>query len=561
MSPAPSSPPPKTGERAEELRRLIERANQLYYIADQPEIADAEYDRLFRELQALEAAYPELATPDSPTQRVGAGPATALAKHAHRRPMLSLANAFDGEQLAEWEERNLRINPDVRGAEYTTEIKIDGAAVSLSYEDGRLSVGATRGNGLVGEDITANLKTVSDIPLRLRADNVPPLMEIRGEVYLPYKNFLKLNQERAEAGDPAFANPRNAAAGGLRQLDPVATKRRRLRMFAFSIEVIDGKLELATQHEVLQQLEAWGFQVEPHHELHPDLAAVQARIPALEAALGALPFQADGVVVKLNRRDLQEDLGVVGGREPRWAIARKFAPEVAVTKLKDIRINVGRTGALNPWAELEPVEVSGVTVSRATLHNADLIAQKDIRIGDWVEVVRAGEVIPQLIGPLRERRDGSERPFEMPASCPACGTPAERPPDEVMSYCPNAACPGRVFEGIAHFASREAMDIRGLGPERVRQLLDEGLIRDVSDLYHLHAERLAELERFAAQSAEQLVQAIAASKAKPLSNLLFAIGIRHVGKNVATLLARRFGSLAALKSASRDEIEAVPGVG
>jgi DNA ligase (NAD+) len=561
MSPAPSSPPPKAGERAEELRRLIERANQLYYIADQPEIVDAEYDRLFRELQALEAAYPELATPDSPTQRVGAGPTTALAKHAHRRPMLSLANAFDGEQLAEWEERNLRINPDVRGAEYTTEIKIDGAAVSLSYEDGRLSVGATRGNGLVGEDITANLKTVSDIPLRLRADNVPPLMEIRGEVYLPYKNFLKLNQERAEAGDPAFANPRNAAAGGLRQLDPLATKRRRLRMFAFSIEVIDGKLELATQHEVLQQLEAWGFQVEPHHELHPDLAAVQARIPALEAALGALPFQADGVVVKLNRRDLQEDLGVVGGREPRWAIARKFAPEVAVTKLKDIRINVGRTGALNPWAELEPVEVSGVTVSRATLHNADLIAQKDIRIGDWVEVVRAGEVIPQLIGPLPERRDGSERPFEMPASCPACGTPAERPPDEVMSYCPNAACPGRVFEGIAHFASREAMDIRGLGPERVRQLLDEGLIRDVSDLYHLHAERLAKLERFAAQSAEQLVQAIAASKAKPLSNLLFAIGIRHVGKNVATLLARRFGSLAALKSASRDEIEAVPGVG
>ena len=284
-------------------------------------------------------------------------------------------------------------------------------------------------------------------------------------------------------------------------------------------------------------------------------------MPHFEALLETLPFQADGVVIKVNRRDLQEDLGVVGGREPRWAIARKFAPEVAVTKLLDIKLNVGRTGALNPWAELEPVEVGGVTISRATLHNADLIAQKDIRIGDWVEVVRAGEVIPQLIGPIRERRDGSERVFEMPSSCPACGTPAERPADEVMSYCPNAACPGRVFEGIVHFASREAMDIRGLGPERVRQLLDEGLIRDVSDLYHLRAERLAELERFAKQSADQLVQAIAASRQKPLSNLLFAIGIRHVGKNVASLLARRFGSLDALKSASSDEIHAVPGVG
>jgi DNA ligase (NAD+) len=332
-------------------------------------------------------------------------------------------------------------------------------------------------------------------------------------------------------------------------------------MFAFSIEVLDGKLALPTQHEVLAQLEAWGFPVEPHHELHADLAAVQARIPHCEALLGTLPFQADGVVIKLNRRDLQEDLGVVGGREPRWAIARKFAPEVAVTQLRDIHINVGRTGALNPWAELAPVEVSGVTISRATLHNADLIAQKDIRIGDWVEVVRAGEVIPQLIGPLRERRDGSERVFEMPSACPACGTPAERPADEVMSYCPNVACPGRLFEGIVHFASREAMDIRGLGPERVRQLLDEGLIRDVSDLYHLHAQRLAELDRFAQQSAEQLVQAIAASRAKPLSNLLFAIGIRHVGKNVAVLLARRFGSLDGLKSASRDEIHQVPGVG
>jgi DNA ligase (NAD+) len=556
-----SPPPESTVRRAEELRRRIERANYLYYVADQPEISDAEYDRLFRELQALEAEYPALAAPDSPTQRVGAAPAEALHKHPHRRPMLSLANAFSTEELAEWEERNARLNPEVKRGGYTTEIKIDGAAVSLTYERGRLTVGATRGNGMVGEAITANLRTVADIPLLVRGPDIPPLMEVRGEVYLPYRNFQQLNREREAAGDPPFANPRNAAAGGLRQLDPADTRRRRLRMFAFQIEVLEGRLGLATQHEILRQLEAWGFQVEPHHALHPDLAAVQAAMPEYEALLDKLPFQADGVVVKVNRRELQEDLGVISGREPRWAIARKFAPEVAVTRLLDIRINVGRTGALNPWAVLEPVELSGVTVSSATLHNEDLIAQKDIRLGDWVEVVRAGEVIPQVIAPVRERRDGSERPFVMPERCPECGTPVERPADEVMSYCPNTACPGRIFEGIVHFASREAMDIRGLGPERVRQLLDEGLIRDVSDLYHLTADQLEELDRFAQQSAEQLVQAIAASRAKPLSNLLFAIGIRHVGRGVATLLARRFGSLGALQSAPEEEIRNVPGVG
>ena len=547
--------------RAQELRERLERANRLYYVADQPEISDAEYDRLFRELQALEAEHPELATPESPTQRVGAAPATALAKHTHRRPMLSLANAFDQAELAAWEERNARINPEVKQGGYTTEVKIDGAAVSLTYERGRLTVGATRGNGAVGEDITANLRTVADIPLTVRGPEVPALLEVRGEVYLPYRNFQQLNREREEAGDPPFANPRNAAAGGLRQLDPADTRRRRLRMFAFQIETLEGKLGLATQHEILERLSAWGFPVEPHHELLPDLAAVQARMAEYEALLGTLPFQADGIVVKVNRRDLQEDLGVVGGREPRWAIARKFAPEVAVTRLLDIRINVGRTGALNPWAVLEPVELGGVTVSSATLHNGDLIAQKDIRIGDWVEVVRAGEVIPQVIAPVRDRRDGSEREFAMPAACPECGTPVERPADEVMTYCPNVACPGRIFEGIVHFAAREAMDIRGLGPERVRQLLDERLIRDVSDLYSLEVERLKALDRFAQQSAEQLVQAIAASRAKPLSNLLFAIGIRHVGRNVATLLARRFGSLDALKSAPEEEIRNVPGVG
>ena len=558
MSPRP---PAGAAKRAAELGALLTRANHLYYVADQPEISDAEYDRLFRELVTLEAEFPSLASPESPTHRVGAAPASALAKHPHRRAMLSLANAFSDQELLAWEERNARLVAEVTTAGYTTEVKIDGAAVSLTYAAGRLTVGATRGNGSIGEDITANLRTIPDIPLTLSGKNIPALMEVRGEVYLPFKNFEKLNAERAESGDPLFANPRNAAAGGLRQLDPRDTRKRRLRMFAFSVEVIEGRLPLRTQHELLEQLGQWGFKVEPHHERHDTLAKAEARMAHYEGLLEDLPFQADGVVVKVNRRDLHDDLGVIGGREPRWAIARKFAPEVAVTRLKDIGINVGRTGALNPYAILEPVEVSGVTVSTATLHNEDLIAQKDIRIGDWVEVVRAGEVIPQVVGPLRERRSGSERAFRMPSKCPACGTPVERPADEVMSYCPNPGCPGRIFEGIVHFASRDAMDIRGLGPERIRQLLDAGLIRDVSDLYGIEVGQLVELDRFARQSADQLVQAIAASKEKPLSVLLFALGIRHVGKGVAVLLARHFGSLNALKSASPEEINAVDGVG
>jgi len=547
--------------RAEDLRRRIERANHAYYVLDAPEIPDAEYDRLFRELQALEDAHPELRTPDSPTQRVGAAPASALAKYHHRQVMPSLANAFSAEELVAWEERNTRLTPDAGAAGYTTEVKIDGAAVSLTYERGRLVVGATRGNGVIGEDVTANLRTIPDVPLALKGEDHPELMEIRGEVYLPFEAFARVNRQREKEGEPLFANPRNAAAGGLRQLDPGITRKRRLRMFAFHIEPVDGRLGVRTHWETLDLLERWGFQVEPHRRRHPDLADVERRIAELEGFLDTLPFQSDGVVVKVNSLALHEELGVVGGREPRWAIARKFAPEVGITKLKAIRINVGRTGALNPWAELEPVELGGVVVSRATLHNEDLIAQKDIRIGDWVEVVRAGEVIPQLLGPLPERRTGAEQPFEMPDVCPICGTPAERPADEVMRYCPNVSCSGRVLEGIVHFASRGAMDIRGLGYERVRQLLQAGLIHDVADLYQLQTEPLVKLERFAEQSAAQLVAAIAASKKRPLSLLLFGLGIRHVGSTVAQLLARRFGSMDALMIASEAEINDVPGIG
>jgi DNA ligase (NAD+) len=454
---------PTPTARADQLRQALNRANQAYYVLDAPEITDAEYDRMLRELQELEQAHPDLRTADSPTQRVGAEPASALAKHTHLRPMLSLANAFTTEELEAWEVRNARITPDVQTGGYTTEIKIDGAAVSLTYARGHFVSGATRGNGLVGEVITENLKTIPDVPLTLKGSGHPTLMEIRGEVYMPRQAFERLNQEQEQAGEPLYANPRNTAAGSLKLLDSRITRRRRLRMFAFHVEVIEGKFAVTTQWEILEALEAWGFPVEPHRKRHANLQEAQLEASSKEPLLRSLPFEADGIVVKVDRLTLHQELGVVGGREPRWAVARKFAPEVAVTRLLDIGINVGRTGALNPYAKLEPVEVSGVTVSNATLHNEDLIEQKDIRIGDWVEVMRAGEVIPQLIGPIRDRRDGTERPFRMPDKCPACGTPVERPPDEAMRYCPNATCPGRVLEGIVHFASRDAMDIRGLG--------------------------------------------------------------------------------------------------
>ncbi|MFL5401745.1 MAG: NAD-dependent DNA ligase LigA [Gemmatimonadales bacterium] len=552
-------------EQVARLREQIERANNAYYVQDAPEISDAEYDRLFRELQALEAAHPELQSPDSPTQRVGAITTGALPKYTHKRPMLSLANAFTAEELAEWEERNARLADEVKTAGYTTEIKIDGAAVSLTYEHGRLKMGATRGNGTIGEDITANLRTITDIPLSLKGNGFPPVMEVRGEVYMPYAGFKKVNQEREKQGEQPFANPRNSAAGGLRQLDPALTRKRRLRMFVFAVEAIEGRLSAGTHWEELDLLAQWGFQVEPNRKRFPTLEAVQAEIEGYEALIPQLPFQADGVVVKVDALALHNELGVIGGREPRWAIARKFAPETAVTRLIRIRVNVGRTGALNPYAELEPVQIGGVagsvTVTSATLHNEELIATKDIREGDKVEIIRAGEVIPQIVRPIIE--PGVERgpEFRMPDKCPRCGTPVEHPEGEAMRYCPNISCPGRILESIVHFASRDAMDIRGLGYERVRQFLDEKLIENVADLYDLTADQLIELERFATQSAEQLVAAITASKERPLSCLLFGLGIRHVGKTVAVLLARRFGSMKKLMATAEAGIGEVQGIG
>lgn len=553
MSTPPPAIPAAATRRAAELREQLERASHEYYVLDQPTLADAEYDRLFRELQALEAEYPALQSPDSPTVRVGAQPASALAKHAHIVSMLSLGNAFDDGELRDWEERLVRLaGEDVRRAGYTTELKIDGAAVALTYEDGVLVMGATRGNGTVGEAVTANLRTIRDVPLRLRGRGLPGRLEIRGEVYMPFDRFERMNEERARAGASLFANPRNAAAGALRQLDPAITASRPLRFFGYAVAVAPGvALPVRTQWDVLDLLAEWGVPVAPHRRRCHTLDDVIAWAHEVEHHLrGELNFAIDGGVVKVDALALQDDLGVVGGREPRWAIARKFAPDIAVTRLLDIQVNVGRTGSLNPFAVLEPVEIGGATVRLATLHNFDLIHQKDLRKNDWVQVKRAGEVIPQVIAPIPERRgaDVSPEPTPVPTHCPSCGTAVERDPEEVAIYCPNIACPGRLIEGLVHFASRAAMDVRGLSYARIQQLIDAGLVHDPSELYDVPAEALERLERFAEKSAQNLVEAIEASKQQPLSRLLFALGIRHVGATAAQLLAREFGSLAALRA-------------
>ncbi|HEY6225295.1 MAG TPA: NAD-dependent DNA ligase LigA [Gemmatimonadales bacterium] len=550
--------------RAAELRRLLERANYAYYVLDRPEMSDAEYDRLFRELAALETAHPGLRTPDSPTHRVGADPSPAFRKHRHLVSMLSLANAFDEAELTAWEERNARLVPEVTTGGYTLEVKIDGAAVSLTYDDGVLVTGATRGNGVEGEDVTPNLKTVLDLPLRLQGKGWPPRMEVRGEVYFTKTQFARVNEERARADEPLFANPRNSAAGALRQLDPKITRSRGLRIFCFHVETPGGKPIAATQHELLGALHGWGFPVEPHRRLVADLAAAHREIAKLEQLLPKLDYGADGVVVKVNPLALHAELGTVGEREPRWAIARKFAPEVAVTKLVEIRVNVGRTGALTPYAVLEPVGVGGVTVSTVTLHNFDQITAKDVRAGDLVEVTRAGEVIPQILGPVLKKGSRRAPPYKPPTRCPVCHSPVEHPRDEVMAYCPNVSCPGRTLEGIVHFASRDAMDIRGLGYERVKALLAARLIADVADLYDrkkLNLLQLLTLEGFAEKSAQQLLDAIEQSKRQPLSTLLYALGIRHVGGQSARLLARQFGTMARLAKATADEIGEIRGVG
>jgi DNA ligase (NAD+) len=559
-------PPVSPEHRAAELRALLHQASYDYYVLDRPTLSDASYDKLFRELQAIEREHPELRTPDSPTMRVGAEPASALAKHTHLVPMISLGNAFDEAELTEWEARIARlVGEDARRVGYVAELKIDGAAVSLTYQHGVLTTGATRGNGVVGEDVTANLRTLRDVPLRLRGNDVPTLLEVRGEVYMPFKGFEKLNEEQVAAGEPVYANPRNTAAGALRQLDPSITARRPLRFYGYTVAVPPGvALPFATQWELLETLSRWGVPVAPHRQRFTSLQAVHAWAHDVESRLrGSLGFGIDGGVIKVDSLRLQDELGVVGGREPRWAIARKFAPDIAETVLKEIRVNVGRTGSLNPYAVLEPVEIGGTTVQLATLHNFDLIRTKDLRVGDVVQVKRAGDVIPQIIGPVPEKRDKRDppKPYRPPKRCPSCNTPVERDEEEAATYCPNVACPDRQLEALVHFASRGAMDIRGLSYARIEQFIAASLVHDVADLYALDIDQLTALERFADKSAENLIDAIEASKQQPLSRLLFGLGIRHVGQTAAQLLARHFGTMGALAEASEDDILAIRGIG
>jgi DNA ligase (NAD+) len=496
---------------------------------------------------------------------VGAEPAAHFARVQHLEPMLSLDNAFDLTELRAWEDRNARIASEVRTAGYVAELKVDGAAVSLLYEDGVLVRGATRGNGTIGEDVTHNLRTLRDIPLRLRGDApIPRRVEIRGEVYMPFSGFAALNERRVMNGEATFANPRNATAGSLRQLDPRITAERPLRFFGYQIQLdpdLPEEITAGTQADVLDLLIAWGVPITPRPCRADSLEGVIEYTREIERLRGDLDFAIDGIVVKVASLALWPELGVVGGREPRWAVAFKFAPDLATTRLLGIEINVGRTGSLNPYAVLDPVEIAGATIRLATLHNFEDIARKDLRIGDLVLVKRAGEVIPQVVAPMTEERTGAEIPFTAPLVCPVCGTPVERPADEVMIYCPNGSCPARTFWGIVHFAARAAMDIRGLGERTVQQLIDAGLVQDVADLYHLEETQLLGLEGFAAVSARNLVEAIGDSRGLPLSRLLFALGIRHVGATAAQLLARRFGTMQALIEAGIEEYAAVHGIG
>jgi DNA ligase (NAD+) len=544
--------------RAEELRAQIRYHDYRYYVLDSPEISDAEYDELMRELKEIEARFPQLITPDSPTQRVAGQPVEAFGVVEHRLPLLSLANAFNNEELRAWYRRAVTLL-DIEGFPLVCEPKIDGLAVALVYEDGRFSQGATRGDGYRGENISENLKTIRSIPMRLLAKDAPPRFEVRGEVYMPKAAFERLNQELAERGEKMFMNPRNAAAGSVRQKDPRVTARRPLDIWVYQLGWAEGPYP-STHWEALHWLGEMGFRINPQIARYEGLEAVEQHYRQWVDRRHDLEYEIDGLVIKVDPLEYHERLGVVG-REPRWAIAYKFPPIQATTTLHAIEINIGRTGSLNPYAVLEPVRVGGVIVKQATLHNEEDIRRKDIRVGDTVIVQRAGDVIPQVVGPVLSKRTGRERVFVMPDRCPACGTPVVRPEDEVMRYCPNPACPAQAFRWLIHFVSRGAMDIEGLGESWCDILLRQGLIWDPGDIYSLTKEQLAALERMGEKSAENLLRAIEVSKERPLSRLIFALGIRHVGSEMASILANHFGSIDALARAAQEELETIPTVG
>jgi DNA ligase (NAD+) len=546
----------KLAARVAALRHQIEEANYEYYVLDNPKLTDAEYDQLMIELQRIEAEHPELVTPDSPTQRVGAGPVQDVPQHRHPVPMLSLANARSEEELRNWHKRALNILPNAT-FEYVCELKIDGLAMALTYEKGRLVIGASRGDGMVGEDWTPNVRTIRSIPQKLRGERIPERVEVRGEIYMSIKSFEKLNEEISDGR--LFANPRNAAAGSLRQKDARITASRKLDFFGYQIGYIEG-MEVHSQWESLELIREWGFPVNPNIQLAKDLDEVMQYCKKWESERFNLPYEIDGVVIKINDIVQQQELGTVA-RDPRWAIAFKYPPTQVATRLLDIRINIGRTGAVNPWALLEPINIRGVTVERAALHNEGDIQRKDLRIGDWVLVQRAGEVIPQVVKPVIERRTGNEQVYHLPDNCPICGTPIQREADVAMAYCPNLACPARNLESLRHFVSKGAMDIESIGERMCEQLVQAGLVKTFPDFYALTREQLLALEGIKEKSADNMLKAIEASKQRPLSRLLFALNIRYVGEKSAQLVAQHFGHMDKLMAASEEEIVTIPGIG
>jgi DNA ligase (NAD+) len=546
--------------RAEELRDAIRHHGHRYHVLDDPEIADAEYDALVRELEALEEQHPDLITPDSPTQRVGGQVSALFSPVVHRRRLFSLDNAETIDDLRAWEERLVR-QIDRAPDGYSCELKVDGLAVSLTYEGGVFTRGATRGDGTTGEDITANLRTIEAIPLKLLGGAAPTLLEVRGEVYMPFDAFESLNQRQAEAGERIFINPRNAAAGSVRQKDPTITSRRRLSIWIYQAGIVEGGPDLAGHGATMDYLASLGMRVNPASKVVPDLAGVAAYVERAEKERNDHEYQTDGVVVKVDSLAIQDQLGFTA-RAPRWAIAFKFPPEERTTKLRSIEINVGRTGAATPFAVLEPVFVGGANVTNATLHNEEQVHLKDVRIGDTVVVRRAGDVIPEVVGPVVSLRTGDEETWAMPGSCPFCGNPIVRPEGEKVARCTGGlSCPSRLREWLAFFAGRSAMDIEGLGYKTIQLLIDEGLISDPADIFFLTPDSFAGFEGWGEVSIGNLMAGIEAARDRPISRLIIALGIRHVGPKAAEEFARAFRSIDRLVDASEDELVAIEGIG
>ena len=553
-------------QRVKKLREEIEYHNYRYYVLDSPVISDAEYDALMRELKKLEEMYPELITPDSPTQRVGFKPAEGFKEVAHAEPMLSLDDAMNEEEVIEFDKRIKRfLNlPEDQPVEYTVEPKIDGLAIELVYENGILTIGSTRGDGYVGEDVTNNIKTIKTIPLRLKkfvedAPEIPLRIDVRGEVYMNKDEFKKLNDERIHRGELPFANPRNAAAGSLRQLDPAITAKRKLDIFCYGVGRVEG-YNFKTQWEILQTLPKWGLKVNPYVRLVKNIKEVIDYHHYIEKIREALPYEIDGIVIKVNDLSIWEKLGTKA-RSPRYALAYKFQPTQVTTKLLDVIFQVGRTGAVTPVAILKPVQVGGVIVERATLHNEDFIKDLDIRIGDWVLVQRAGEVIPEIVMPIKEKRTGEEREITFPTHCPICGTKLIKKPGEAIWRCPNKGCYAQLVRKILHFASRNAMNIEGLGDKVAKDLVDKGLVQNIADIYYLKWEDFMKLSGFAYKKAKNLYEAIQKSKKTTLGRFIYALGIRHVGEAMAQLLADRFKNLEKLMNVNMSDLMSIPGIG